>query len=74
MKPFAALTFLLALATASPVEVHPRDEGDSLAKRDTEIIYLTKCSWAVSCCRDDVHYSEIAVSLPQTSYPMPRHH
>ena len=68
MKPFAAVTFLLALATASPVEVHPRDEGGALAKRDTEIIYLTNCISAVSCCSDPVHYSQIAVSLFQTWY------
>ena len=69
MKLFAAVTFLVALATASPVEVHPRDEGGELAKRDTEIIYLTNCISAVSCCTDPVHYSQIAVSLPQTRYP-----
>lgn len=63
MKTFAALTFLLALATATPVEVHPRDEGGSLAKRDTEIIYLANCVNAVSCCTADKHYSQIAVGL-----------
>lgn len=63
MKTFGALTFLLALATATPVEVHPRDEGGSLAKRDTEIIYLANCVNAVSCCTADKHYSQIAVSL-----------
>ncbi len=75
MKLFAALTFLVALATASPVEVnssvevHPRDEGGPLAKRDTEIIYLTNCVSAVSCCTADIHYSQIAVSLFQNRYP-----
>ncbi|KAK4234942.1 hypothetical protein C8A03DRAFT_46812 [Achaetomium macrosporum] len=49
MKSFAALTFLLALATASPVEVMPRDEG-ALEKRDTEIVYLSNCKHVVSCC------------------------
>jgi hypothetical protein len=60
MKSFAALTFLLAFATASPVGVSPKEEG-SLAKRDTEILYLTNCRNAVSCCRDDIHSSHIAV-------------
>jgi hypothetical protein len=66
MKSFAPLTFLLALATASPVEVHPRDEGGSLAKRDTEIVYLANCKRNVSCCTPESHYSQIAVSLPLT--------
>ncbi len=68
MKTFAALAFLLALTTASPVEVHPRDQGGSLVKRDTEIVYLANCESQVSCCGDDVHWSQIAVSLSK-EYP-----
>jgi hypothetical protein len=62
MKSFAALTFLLALATASPVEVVPREEG-SLEKRDTEIIYLSNCKRTVSCCPPlaETHSSAILV-------------
>jgi hypothetical protein len=73
MKSFAALTFLLALATASPVEVHPRDEGGSLAKRDTEIIYLANCKHQVSCCTPEGHYSQIAVSFTLPLIILMRH-
>ena len=65
MKTFAVLSFLLALAAAKPVEVVPVDDGGSLAKRDTEMIYLVNCRSAVSCCTPDKHYSTIAVSLPK---------
>ena len=54
MKLFATLTPLLALATASPVEVSPRDEG-SLEKRDTEILYLMNCNIDVACCTPQAH-------------------
>jgi hypothetical protein len=64
MKAFALFGFLLALATATPVEVHPRDEGGPLAKRDTEIVYLANCKHLVSCCTPESHYSQIAVGHP----------
>ena len=69
MKLFAALGVILTLATASPLEVHPRDEGGSLAKRDTEIVYLANCISAVSCCTPAVHYSQIGVSALQHNIP-----
>ncbi|KAH6649382.1 hypothetical protein F5144DRAFT_4192 [Chaetomium tenue] len=59
MKPFAALTFLVALVTASPLGVTPRESG-SLEKRDTEIVYLTNCRNLVSCCTPEAHSSRIA--------------
>jgi hypothetical protein len=61
MKLFAVLASVLALATASPVEVSPREEG-SLAKRDTDIVYLANCKNTVSCCTPEKHLSEIVVS------------
>lgn len=64
MKSFAAVTFLLALAIASPVaNVTARDER-LLEKRDTEIIYLSNCRHIVSCCPPlaQTHYSRIFVS------------
>jgi hypothetical protein len=69
MKPFAAITFLLALATASPVaNVTARDER-LLAKRDTEVIYLSNCRNVVSCCPPlaEKHFSRIFVSPSPTS-------
>ncbi|KAK4150606.1 hypothetical protein C8A00DRAFT_17900 [Chaetomidium leptoderma] len=62
MKSFAALTFLLALATASPIEVVSRDMDEAsaaLAKRDTEIVYLSNCVHATSCCNGDTYTSGI---------------
>jgi hypothetical protein len=64
MKPFAAITFLLALATATPVaNVTARDER-LLSKRDTEVIYLSNCRRIVSCCPPlaETHSSKIFVS------------
>jgi hypothetical protein len=69
MKLFAAITFLVALATASPVaNVTARDER-LLAKRDTEVIYLSNCRNVVSCCPPlaEKHFSRIFVSPSPTS-------
>jgi hypothetical protein len=52
----------MALATASPVSVAPSEEG-SLAKRDTEILYLANCNYIVSCCDPPKHTSHIFVRL-----------
>ena len=64
MKAFAALTFLVALATASPLGVTPKESG-SLEKRDTEIVYLVNCRNLVSCCTPETHNSKIVVSPTQ---------
>ncbi|KAH6614481.1 hypothetical protein B0J18DRAFT_439436 [Chaetomium sp. MPI-SDFR-AT-0129] len=59
MKLFAALTTLLALAIASPVEVAIKKD-DALEKRDTEIVYLVNCRHLTSCCGPETHSSHIA--------------
>ncbi|KAK4153443.1 hypothetical protein C8A00DRAFT_33806 [Chaetomidium leptoderma] len=62
MKSFAAITFLLALATASPVEVVTEDmDPRPLDKRDTEIVYLVNSKHTVSCCPPlaETHFSQI---------------
>ncbi len=73
MKTVAVLSFLLALASATPVEVVSIDEGGSLAKRDTEMIYLVNCRSSVSCCTPDKHYSTIAVSFLKNLSHLLRH-
>ncbi len=65
MKSFGVLTFLLALATASPVAVSPAEGSLSLEKRDTEVIYLANCRSLTSCCSPETHYSQIAVGSPK---------
>ncbi|KAK3902855.1 hypothetical protein C8A05DRAFT_33429 [Staphylotrichum tortipilum] len=60
MKSFGVLTFLLALATASPVAVSPAESSLALQKRDTEVIYLANCRSLTSCCAPEGHYSVIA--------------
>jgi hypothetical protein len=70
MKSFAALSTLLTLAAASPVAVTPSDEG-SLSKRDTEILYLSNCTYYVSCCDPPKHTSHIFVRLTPLPSPKP---
>ncbi len=62
MKTFAAVAALLCLAAATPVAVSPKEEG-LLAKRDTEILYLTNCRVDVACCTPEAHSSHIAVGF-----------
>jgi hypothetical protein len=67
MKTFAALAALLAVATANPVAMEPRNATQvELDKRDTEIVYLLNCKNVVACCPPlaETYSSRIAVCLP----------
>lgn len=60
MKVFAALSLLLALGTASPVDIVEKDVA-SLEKRDTEIVYLANCVNADSYYGVTARFSQIIV-------------
>lgn len=60
MKAFTALSILLAVATATPIDIVEKDVAD-LEKRDTEIVYLANCVKADSYHGVTARYSQIIV-------------
>lgn len=62
MKTFGIITLLLAVVSATPVDIVDKDVAAPLEKRDTEVVYLTNCISAVSCCTPTEYYSQISVS------------
>ncbi len=60
MKTFTAITLLLSLASATPVNLTEKDVA-ILDKRDTQIIYLANCAESVSCCTPTLYTSQIIV-------------